>query len=33
MYIDQVAAAVKIWTGVDPDREVLREAVEEYLEV
>ena len=33
MYIDQVAAAVKIWTGVDPDRQVLREAVEEYLEV
>ena len=33
IFIEQVALAVKLWTGVDPDREVLREAVEEYLEV
>ncbi|MGA2799328.1 MAG: shikimate dehydrogenase [Thermoguttaceae bacterium] len=33
IFIEQVALAVKLWTGVDPDRDVLREAVEEYLEV
>jgi shikimate dehydrogenase len=33
IFIEQVALAVKLWTGVDPDRGVLREAVEEYLEV
>jgi len=33
IFIEQVALAVKLWTGVDPDREVLRDAVEEYLEV
>jgi shikimate dehydrogenase len=33
IFIEQVALAVKLWTGVDPDRDVLRDAVEEYLEV
>lgn len=33
MYIDQVAVGLKIWTGVDPDREVMREAIEEFLEL
>jgi shikimate dehydrogenase len=33
IFIEQVALAIKIWTGVDPDRGVLRDAVEEYLEV
>ena len=33
MYIDQMAAAMKIWTGIDPDRNVLREASEEFLEL
>ncbi|MBN2477389.1 MAG: shikimate dehydrogenase [Pirellulales bacterium] len=33
MYIDQVAVALKIWTGVDPDCDVMREAIEEFLEL
>lgn len=33
MYIDQVAIGFKIWTGVDPDRDVMREAIEEFLEL
>lgn len=33
MYIDQVAVGLKLWTGVDPDRDVMREAIEEFLEV
>ena len=33
MYIHQVAAGVKLWTGVDPDLAVMREAIEEFLEV
>ncbi len=33
MYIDQVAAGLELWTGVDPDRDVMREAIEEFLEV
>ena len=33
IFIEQIALAVKLWTGVDPDRDVLRDAVEEYLEV
>ncbi len=33
MYIDQMAVAMKIWTGIDPDRDVLREASEEFLEL
>ena len=33
IFIEQVALAVTLWTGVDPDRNVLRDAVEEYLEV
>jgi shikimate dehydrogenase len=33
MYIDQVAAGFKLWTGVDPDSTVMREAVEEFLEI
>ena len=31
MFIEQVAASFQLWTGVDPDRQVLREAVEEFL--
>jgi shikimate dehydrogenase len=33
MFIEQVAIAFRLWTGVDPDRLVLREAVEEFLEL
>jgi len=33
MYIQQVALALKKWTGVDPDLGVMREAIEEFLEV
>jgi shikimate dehydrogenase len=33
MFIEQVAVSFQLWTGVDPDRGVLREAVEEYWEV
>ncbi len=32
IFIEQIALAVKLWTVVDPSRDVLREAVEEYLE-
>ena len=31
MFIEQVATSFQLWTGVDPDRQVLREAVEEFL--
>ena len=33
MYIDQVALAFNRWTGVAPDLDVMREAIEEFLEV
>ncbi len=33
MFIEQVAIGIKIWTGVDPDRDVMRDAVEEFLEL
>jgi shikimate dehydrogenase len=33
MFIHQVAIAFQLWTGVAPDRQVLREAVEEYWEL
>ena len=33
MFIEQVAMSFELWTGVDPDRQVLREAVEEFLEL
>jgi len=33
MYIDQVAIALQLWTGVDPDCDVMREAIEEFLEL
>jgi shikimate dehydrogenase len=33
MYIDQVAIALELWTGVAPDIDVMREAIEEFLEV
>ena len=33
IFIEQVAVSFQLWTGVDPDRTVLREAVEEYWEV
>ncbi len=33
MYIDQVAIGLKLWTGVDADRDVMREATEEFLEL
>jgi shikimate dehydrogenase len=31
MFIEQVAIGFQLWTSVDPSREVLREAVEEFL--
>jgi shikimate dehydrogenase len=33
IFIEQVAVSFLLWTDVDPDRTVLREAVEEYWEV
>lgn len=33
MYIDQVTIGLKLWTGVDPNCEVMREAIEEFLEL
>jgi len=33
MYVEQVAEAIALWTGVAPDRGVMREAIEEFLEV
>ena len=33
MLIEQVAISFQLWTGVDPDRQVLREAIEEFLEL
>jgi len=33
MYVEQVAEAIGLWTGVDPDRAVMREAINEFLEV
>jgi shikimate dehydrogenase len=33
IFIEQVAASFQLWTGVDPNREVLCEAIEEFLEL
>jgi shikimate dehydrogenase len=33
MYTDQVAIGLKLWTGVDADCDVMREAIEEFLEL
>lgn len=33
IFIEQVAIGFQLWTGVDPDRQILREAVEEFLEL
>lgn len=33
MFIEQVAIGFQSWTGVDPDRQVLHDAVEEFLEL
>ena len=33
MFIHQVAIGFRLWTGVDADRQVLREAVEEFWEL
>ncbi len=33
IYVEQAAVSFRLWTGVDPDRTVLREAVEEFLEL
>lgn len=33
MYIDQVSDGFELWTGTTPDQTVIREAVEEFLEV
>jgi shikimate dehydrogenase len=33
MLVNQGVIAFKIWTGVDPDPTVMREALEEYLEI
>jgi len=32
-YIDQVAIGLRLWTGVDADCSVMREAIEEFLEL
>ena len=32
MFIEQVAIGLQLWTGVDPNRQVLREAAEEFLD-
>jgi len=31
MLVNQAVIGFKIWTGVDPDRELMREALEEFL--
>ncbi len=31
MFLEQVAVGLRLWTGVDPNRQVLREAAEEFL--
>ena len=33
LYVRQLAMAFALWTGVEPDREVMRDAVEEFLGV
>jgi shikimate dehydrogenase len=33
MLVNQAAIAFKIWTGVEPESAVMREALEEYLEI
>lgn len=33
MFIEQVAIGLQLWTGVDPNRQVLREAAEEFWEL
>ncbi len=33
MLVNQAVADFKLWTGLDPDRAVMREAVEEFLEI
>ena len=33
MFLEQMAVGLKLWTGLDPDRQVLREAAEEFLEL
>jgi len=33
MFVNQSVIAFKLWTGVDPDGAVMREALEEYLEI
>ncbi len=33
MLVNQAVIGFKIWTGVDPDANVMREALEEYLEI
>lgn len=33
MFIEQLSIGLQKWTGVDPDRQILREAAEEFLEI
>lgn len=33
MLVNQGVIAFKIWTGIDPDADVMRESLEEYLEI
>ncbi len=33
MYIEQIAIGFKLWTGIEPDCQVMREAIEEFLEL
>ncbi len=33
MLVNQAAINFRLWTGLEPDKSVMREAVEEYLEI
>jgi shikimate dehydrogenase len=33
IFIDQTALNFRLWMGIDPDRAVLRDAAEEFLEL
>jgi shikimate 5-dehydrogenase len=33
MLVNQAAISFKIWTGIDPDAGVMRDALEEFLEI
>jgi shikimate dehydrogenase len=33
MFLERIAIALQLWTDIDPNRQVLREAAEEFLEL